>query len=31
MQTWCIYMDESGVNKEPQFIYATILVPFKQY
>ena len=28
MQTWCIYMDESGVNKEPQFIYATILVPF---
>ena len=28
MQTWCIYMDEAGVNKEPQFIYATICIPF---
>lgn len=28
MQTWCIYIDELGVNDEPQFIYATICVPF---
>ena len=28
MQTWCIYIDESGVNKEPQFIYTAICVPF---
>ena len=28
MQTWCIYIDESGVNKEPQFIYAAICIPF---
>ena len=28
MQTWCIYIDESGVNNEPQFIYAAICVPF---
>ena len=27
MQTWCIYIDESGVN-ERQFIYAAICVPF---
>ena len=29
MQTWCIYIDESGVNPDnPQFIYAAICVPF---
>lgn len=28
MQTWCIYIDESGVNNEPQFVYAAICVPF---
>ena len=28
MQTWCIYIDESGVSREPQFIYAAICVPF---
>ena len=29
MQTWCIYIDESGVNeKNPEFIYAAICVPF---
>ena len=28
MQTWCIYIDESGVNDEPQFIYAAICIPF---
>ncbi len=28
MQTWCIYIDESGASKEPQFIYAAICFPF---
>ena len=28
MQTWCIYIDESGVSDEPQFIYAAICIPF---
>ena len=29
MQTWCIYIDESGVNTDnPQFVYAAICVPF---
>ena len=29
MQTWCIYIDESGVNEDnPEFIYAAICVPF---
>ena len=28
MQTWCIYIDESGVRDEPQFVYAAICVPF---
>ena len=28
MQTWCIYIDESGVSNEPQFIYAAICIPF---
>ena len=29
MQTWCIYIDESGVNEDnPVFIYAAICVPF---
>ena len=28
MQTWCIYIDESGVNDEPLFIYVAICVPF---
>ena len=27
--TWCIYIDESGVNEDnPEFIYAAICVPF---
>ena len=28
MQTWCIYIDESGVSGEPQFIYTAIYMPF---
>ena len=29
MNTWCIYIDESGVNTDnPQFIYTAICVPF---
>ncbi len=29
MQTWCIYIDESGVNEDnPEFIYAAICIPF---
>ncbi len=29
MPTWCIYIDEAGVDElSPQFIYATICVPF---
>ena len=28
MQTWCIYIDESGASKEPHFIYAAICLPF---
>ena len=29
MKTWCIYIDEAGVDeRNPQFIYATICVPF---
>lgn len=29
MQTWCIYIDESGVNEDnPEFIYVAICVPF---
>ncbi|RKU09154.1 hypothetical protein C6503_21685 [Candidatus Poribacteria bacterium] len=29
MQTWCIYIDEAGVNKDnSQFIYTAICVPF---
>ena len=29
MKTWCIYIDESGVNEDnPEFIYVAICVPF---
>ena len=29
MPTWCIYIDESGVNEDnPEFIYVAICVPF---
>lgn len=31
MKTWCIYIDESGVNEDnPEFIYAAICVPFNR-
>ena len=31
MQTWCIYIDESGTNEDnPEFIYAAICVPFNK-
>ena len=28
MRAWCIYIDEAGVNDEPQFIYVAICIPF---
>ena len=29
MKTWCIYIDESGVNEDnPEFVYTAICVPF---
>lgn len=27
-RTWCIYIDEAGVNDEPQFVYTAIFIPF---
>jgi len=27
-RTWCIYIDEAGVNDEPQFVYTAICIPF---